>query len=269
MTLDEHLINVTTGIANMMVTALSNDVKQIDNKLNTKSPKTAKLEKVAVKKVKKIIKIRSKSTNNKRIVPSSYSNNKTERSLGNSLARLKRAKNRKIGVFYPSLQVIAEDNNDPKLFDYVNYKEKSLKTLSECLEKIKQIGKIPSFGQDAKTNKFILNLVSIKSGKLQGIWYPEYDELAIKYDLPELFKTNIQGTMISADITDLMKFYRKHNRTPSQLSDNKAERDLYRKLIRLRQIKQGKTCQLWNPELDNILKKAKIKNFFTGDGLCK
>lgn len=263
MNMSEHLTNISTNIANMMINSMSTEIAKIDQKLIRNRTPVTKLENNAIKKVNKIIKFRTKHTNNKRIIPSEYSNNPVERSLGNKLTRLKTAKNRGTGdKFYPILQTIAENNNDPNLFEYVNNKQKAITKLINCLEKVKLLGKFPTANEDFDTWKFIRNLQYVKKGLLQGIWYPELDALAIEYGHPNLFKTNIEGTRVEVDIIDLMKFYKKHNKTPSQLSNDAGERALYRKLIRLKQIKQGKTVQIWNPELDNILRNAKMRNFF-------
>lgn len=222
-------------------------------------------EQIAQGKVKHIINFRKKVINTKRITPSCYSVDYIERSFGNKLSKLKTAKNKGTGdcKFYPSLQMLAEENNEPNLFEYVNRKQKAISKLIAIFELMKITGKFPSEKDDPDNYKFLRNLKPIKEGKLQGIWYPELDTIATDYGHPSLFGSNLDNTIIEVDITDLMKFYKKNNRNPSQLSESKNERDLYRKLIRLKQIRQGKTVQKWNPELDLILKRAKMKNLFT------
>ena len=68
--------------------------------------------------------------------------------------------------------------------------------------------------------------------------------------------------MVDCDVDDLLKFYKKNRKVPSQLSIDPEERKLYRKLIRFKQVKKNKTCMIWNPEIDVKIKNMKIKNIF-------
>lgn len=222
-----------------------------------------------LKTVIKIIKFRKINTNNKRIVPSQYSKNKSERYLGQVLSGLKTSKHNppkpKRRRFYPELEEIIEKYNDKKLFDKIDKRKVAINGLISVLEFIKENNRKPMVRKNsAEYNlyKRYQNLNFIKSRKLPGIWYPEFNDIIKSYGLENYFKCDLDNIMVDSNVNDLLKFYKKFKRNPSQLSDDANERSLYRKLISLRQVKKNKTCQIWNPEIDNQIKKLKIKNIF-------
>lgn len=205
----------------------------------------------------------------KRIVPSAYSSDPEEKALGSFIGGLKQSKwhNSSNGrVFYPSLEEIAIDRNVPNIFEPVRTKETAISKLKETVDWIISNGRLPGYTiKDLVERKHRIrlnNLTSIKIGKLQGIWYPEYDNMMAEIGFPDFFGTAIQGQIASSEVSDLFRFYKRHGRVPSQLSEDSVERQLYRKLVRYRQIKQGKTPMKWNPEIDDQIKIKKIKNFF-------
>lgn len=225
------------------------------------------------KKVIKVLEFRKKSTNKKRIAPSKYSKNKKERVLGVTLSTLKTAKHNPETArrkFYPSLDKVAEAYGEPKLFDKIDKKAKAISSLYNVLNWIKENERLPKrYYTDELSKKkeyeiaiVYQNLLLVKSGKLFGVWYKEFDNIIEEYGFSEFFKVGLENVMVSSDIKDLIQFYKKHNRNPTQLSKSDVEKKLYRKLIRLKQVKQGKTCQLWNPDIDEQIKKLKIKNIF-------
>lgn len=226
-------------------------------------------KKIATNKVINIINFRRINANGKRIRPSLYSNNPIERSMGNTLYRLKYTKRypeKGSSVFYDNLDKLANDYSDSNLFSYVNKKELAITQLQEVADWIVANGRLPKRTNnndiEFSHSKRLDNIRCIVKGTLQGIWYPELDEIMKSIGYPDYFKSNIDGVMIDSNVEDLLSFYKKNKRHPSQLSDLPEERKLYRKLIRLRQVKQGKTKMIWNPEIDHKIKAKKIKNIF-------
>ena len=204
-------------------------------------------EKVAIRKVKKIINFKKKfQEGSKRITPSTYAKQKYERTLGQALNQYKTGKNKGNNGsrrnYYPVLLEIASQNNEPELFEYVNRKQKAIDNLTNAFERVLKNGRFPKENKEERSlRKVFDNLKNIKSGKLAGIWYSELDEIASKCGYPDLFKNDLENTVVNVDIKDLIRFYKKFSRKPTQLSENPEERKLYTKLIRLKQIKDGKT----------------------------
>jgi len=228
-----------------------------------------KKKQIAIQKVVKIIKFRRVNGSSKRVAPSQYSKDPVERSLGNSLNALKSAKRRPAtgkNIFYDNLEKIASDYSDPELFDYVNKKKKATDKLQEIADWIVSNGRLPKCSLKNELewsyNKRLQNLRNVREGKLQGVWYPELDSIMESIGYSNFFGLEADGMMIECDVNDLLYFYKKFGRNPSQLSDSSDERRLYRKLIRHRQIKQGKTTLKWNPEIDLLLKQKKMRNIF-------
>ena len=223
-------------------------------------------QKIATNKVKKIIRFRKTNSNQKRIVPSVYSNNFRERQLAHSLYGLKHAKRYpgKNGiVFYDNLETVSESLNDANLFEYVERKKIAIRNLQTVLDWISENSRFPKYNkEEQKLYKILENFKYIKSGKLQGIWYSELDDMMKNFGYPEYFKTDVENKMVDCDVDDLLKFYKKNRKVPSQLSIDPEERKLYRKLIRFKQVKKNKTCMIWNPEIDVKIKNMKIKNIF-------
>jgi hypothetical protein len=225
-------------------------------------------EKIAIKKVKNIINFKKRfHESSKRITPSPYAKRKYERTLGQALRDYKTGKNKgnnhSSRNYYPVLLEVALEKNEPNLFEYVDKKQKAINNLTNAFEWVLKNGRFPNHKKEEQTlRKVFENFKAIKSGKLAGIWYRELDEIASKYGYPEIFKNDLENTVVNVDVKDLIRFYKKFSKKPTQLSENPEERKLYTKLIRLKQIKAGKTCQLWNPVLDEQIKKAKIKNIF-------
>lgn len=223
--------------------------------------------KKTLKTVIKIIKFRKINTNNKRILPSQYSKNENERYLGRVLSGLKTSKhNPKPGrrKFYSELEEVIEKHDDKKLFDKIDKRKVAIEGLITVLEFIKEHNRKP---KDRKSNEYKIykryqNLNFIKNRKLPGIWYPGFNEIIKSYGFEEYFKSDLENVMIDSNVKDLLNFYKKFKRNPRQLSNDPNERNLYRKLVSLRQVKKNKTCQIWNPEIDEQIKKLKIKNIF-------
>lgn len=224
-------------------------------------------QKIATNKVKKIIRFRKTNKNSKRIIPSIYSKNKFERSLGLKLMSLKHAKRYpgKNGcIFYDNLENLAAEQNDPSLFEYVNKKNVAIKNLQSVLNFISENSRFPNTIEDneKKLNKILCNFKQIKNRSIPGIWYLELDEMMSNAGYPDFFKSPKENEMVKCDVDDLLLFYKKNKKKPSQLSDDIVERRLYRKLILLKQIKNKKSVMVWNPEIDEKIKKMKIKNIF-------
>lgn len=226
---------------------------------------------LAESKLKKAIRFSRLKRNQgaRRIVPSAYSADPDEKSLGLFVSGLKQSKwhNRPNDrVFYPSLEAIAIERDAHTFFDRVRTKENAISKLQETINWIVVNGKLPGYtikDEIERTHRVRLNnLISIKAGKLQGVWYPEYDQMMADIGYVGFFGTEIHGQIASSEVDDLFRFYKKNGRVPSQLSEDAEERKLYRKLVRYRQIKQGKTPMQWNPEIDAMIKAKKIKNFF-------
>lgn len=225
------------------------------------------LQRKATLKVKKIIRFRKKNPNSKRIVPSVYSNRIDERRLGWKLASLKYAKKypeKSKCLFYENLVEIAEKENDPKLFEYVDKRNVAIQNLQSVLKFISENSRFPKYvdENEKKLSKILQNFKQIKNRTIPGVWYPELDEIMTNAGYPEYFKSNKENEMVSDAVDDLLMFYKKKKRKPSQLSDDIEERRLYRKLILLKQVKYRKSCMLWNPNIDVKIKKMKIKNIF-------
>lgn len=228
-------------------------------------------KKLAERKLKRAIRISKlkRHNNARRIVPSAYSSDPEEKALGSFLGSLKQAKwnpNKPQRVFYPSLESIIVEKEVPNFFDPVHTKENAIAKLQATIDWIVSNGKLPGYTQKDKIERShrvrLNNLKSIKIGKLQGVWYPEFDSMMESIGFPGFFGVEIQGQIAPSEVDDLFRFYKKNGRVPSQLSKDAEERQLYRKLVRYRQIKQGKTPMKWNPEIDAQVKAKKIKNFF-------
>lgn len=228
-------------------------------------------KKLAESKLKKAIRFSRLKRNEgaRRIVPSIYSSDPDEKSLGMFLSGIKQAKwNKPVNgrVFYPSLEDIAAERNVPTFLDPVRTKENAIAKFQATIDWIVLNGKLPGYTMKDPTERShrvrLNNMTSIKIGKLQGVWHPEYDQMIADAGYPDFFGTAIHGQIAPSEVDDLFRFYKKNGRVPSQLSDDAEERQLYRKLVRYRQIKQGKTPMQWNPEIDAQVKAKKIKNFF-------
>lgn len=230
-------------------------------------------EEIAIAKVKRIIAFRKRNTHPRRTLPSVYSTSYIERSLAYSLKGLKRGLRCQCpgtSKFYPSLQEVAEKAGDAKLFDRIDRKQKAIDKLKKVIDWTELNGRLPGRTvKDPYENSLyiiIQNLGYIKDGSLQGVWYKELDEMMIAAGHPRLFWRAFDGQPVSSDVSDVLNFYKKFKRLPSQLSEDADERRLYRKLIRYRQVLQGKTSMTWNPEIDEMIKARKIKNIFR---VCK
>jgi hypothetical protein len=227
-------------------------------------------EKLAERNLKTTIRFNRLKRNqgSKRIVPSVYSDDPVERSLGFFLSGIKHAKwhpEKARRVFYPSLLDVVVEKDAVSILEPVRTKDNAIKKFQATIDWISENGRLPrSTVYDPIENSHLIklnNLQSIKEGKLLGIWHPEYDEMIASVGYPAFFEFENEGAMIENDIDDICRFYKKYGQVPSQLGGT-VERKLYRKLIRLRQIKQGKTPLKWNPAIDATLKSKKIKNFF-------
>lgn len=233
--------------------------------------KYAERKKLAESKLKRAIQISKLKRNQgaRRIVPSQYSVDPEEKSLGEFLCGLKQAKwhGRENGrVFYPTLESIVVERQVPNFFDPIRTKENAIAKFQSTIDWIVSNNKLPGYTMKDSIERShrvrLNNMASIKIGKLQGIWYPEYDQMIADIGHPDFFGTAIHGQIAPSEVDDLFRFYKKNGRVPSQLSEDSEERQLYRKLVRYRQIKQGKTPMKWNPEIDAQIKAKKIKNFF-------
>lgn len=225
-------------------------------------------ELISTKKVIKIVRFKQANPNSKRITPSLYSKRKKERQLASSLYNLKHAQRypgKNGNVFYPILEKVVEELNEPKLFSYVDRKQKAIDNLNFVLEWIKNNdNRFPKGKQkdpvEKKCNVIMRNFLATKLGKLSGVWYSELDDMIKQSPFPNYF--TIEQKVISDDIEDLIKFYRKNKRTPTQLSKDPVERSLYQKMLRYKQSKAGKNVLIWNENIDKIIKRTKIRNIF-------
>ena len=226
-------------------------------------------EKKAIETVKKIIAIKKADPDARRIVPSTYSKDNKERRLGYILQRIKQGKEcgcSKGHKYYSSLGEIAESQGVPDIFEKVDRKSRGINKLQLAADWIVANGRMPrgTIKDPIENAHFVTiqNFGYVKDGKLQGIWYPEYDTIMNKANLAFVFKRDFDGKPVSADVDDLLNFYKRMNRLPTQLSDSYEERRLYAKLIRYKQVLHGKTSMVWNPEIDEKIKRRKIKNIF-------
>lgn len=229
-------------------------------------------ESLAKRRMKHVIKFSrlKKHQGVRRITPSVYSNDPHERSLGLFLSSIKCAKwnpgGKNTRVFYPSLVDVAIEQGAPTILEPIRTKGTAVSKLQETLDWIALNGRLPKQKSTRCIEKDhavrLRNLTAIKNGTLQGVWYSEYDEMLASAGYPDFFKCEDSGKLIDADVDDLCRFYKRYSRVPSQLSPSCEERKLYRKLVRYRQVKNGKTVLLWNPEIDEKIKAKKIKNFF-------
>lgn len=225
-------------------------------------------ELISTKKVIKIVNFKQDNPNSKRTTPSLYSKRKKERSLATSLYNLKHAQRypgKNGNVFYPILEKVVEALNEPRLFSYVDRKQNAINNLNFVLEWVKNNdNRFPKNTQkdsvEKKCNILMCNFLAVKLGKLSGIWYSELDDMIKDSPFPNYF--TIEQKVISDDVEDLIKFYRKNKRTPTQLSKDPDERKLYNKMLRYKQSKAGKNAFVWNENVDKIIKKTKIRNIF-------
>lgn len=198
--------------------------------------------------------------------PKQHSENEYERSLSKLLERLISAKaskdnrNSSGNVFYPIMQALADATGMPTLFDRVDRKKQQIDNLLLVLEFMKAENREPSRARDTEYKLYCIlsNFRLVRSGKLAGIWYEEFDKLLTEYG----YFIEHSNERISQDVRDIISFYRKNKKTPSQLSEDPIERKLYNKLIKYRQSRAGKGAQKWNHEIDEYLKNKKIRNIF-------
>jgi hypothetical protein len=223
-------------------------------------------ELISTKKVIKIINFKQSNPNKKRLTPSLYAKRKRERALATSLYNLKHAQRypgKNGNVFYPILEKVAEALNEPKLFSYVDRKQKAIDNLNMVLDWIKENGRFPKGTQkdslEFKCRKLMENFYATKIGRIPGVWYPILDEMIKNSPYPDYFKVE-DSKIIPNDVDDLIKFYRKNKRLPTQLIQ--IEKPLYNKLLRYKQSKAGKNIFAWNPDIDKHIKQLKIRNIF-------
>ena len=223
----------------------------------------------AVKRVTAIVDFAKNNPNPRRIVPSRYSKNYVERSLAGSLAGIK--KNKACGCpsghkHYPVLDTVVSEMGMPKILDKIDKKKKAIEGLQETINWMLENGRVPVRKKDNTVESMhatrIMNFGYTKDGKVAGVWYPEFDQMMEDVGYSRIFWRPFDGQVIDGNVDDILAFYKKNSRVPSQQSADADERKLYTKLIRYRQVKQGKTSMKWNPEIDATIKRRKIKNIF-------
>jgi len=208
--------------------------------------------------VKKIIDFTLK---NKR--PPSQAFEGLEKQLAEKLSGLIQGKRgRGDSVFYPEYQALAEKYGLPDLFD--DLKEKGVKVVKEIIDFTLKNKRPPSsISKDAVEKKLGSKLSCLKQAKQGrgGKFYSEYQALAEKHGLPDLFDTQKEKGL--RWVKTIIDFTLKNKRIPSYTPTSKdLEKKLAKKLCSLKRAKQGKGGGKFYPEYQELADEAGLPDLF-------
>lgn len=196
--------------------------------------------------------------------PSRNSTDNEERRLSVKLSKLRGAKNGlPYCAWFPQYEKLAKALECPDMFKPVDRKNKTLLVIKKIAEFYCRHGRYASqYSEDIEERKLWAKRASLKQakkGKGAWKWFPEYDILAEKLGLPNMFE-EIRRIENRLDvIKKIADFYLKNKRLPKICSDP-YEKKLRSQLNTLRVDKKGKN---WKKCYDDLVKKLGCPEILT------
>jgi len=174
------------------------------------------------------------------------------------------------GIFYKSIQKLAEKLGCPDMFDLIDFEDSNERTHKFC-KWIKENDKTPSQHskniEEKQLGIFLSTRKKAKGGKGNSLFYKSDQKIAESYGLKELF----ENTDLEADSNErthkLCKWIKENDKNPSQQSKNIEEKQLGKFLSTKKMAKGGKGNSLFYKSDQKIAESYGLKELFENTDL--